>query len=133
MYAEASEAPVHPGCRSAHRPGRKPSSLLNRLLKFPMALRLLSLRRRGRSVCPKSTVSRLRVQYGYASMAFLAPFAPAVHAKDRASGLCSSQGSLAPFLPLSLARERGNLGKLNIPGPGHYAGPWPYAILSWYL
>ena len=38
----------------------------------------------GRSVFPKSTVSHLRMQYGYSRMFSLAPVAPAVNAKDRA-------------------------------------------------
>src|SRR6266852_2406037 len=72
-------APLHTRHRS-----RKPSSLLNRLLKFPMAVRPPSLMHSGRSAFPKSTVSYLRVQYGSVRMFSLAPVAPAVNAKERA-------------------------------------------------
>src|SRR5439155_21281208 len=58
-------APLHTRHRSS-----KPSSLLNRLLKFPMAVRLPSLMHSGRSVFPKSTVSHLRLQYGYSRYVF---------------------------------------------------------------
>src|SRR6266446_3503264 len=120
MYAEASEAPVRQGCRSAHRPGRKPSSLLNRLLKFPMAVRLPSLMHSRRSVFPKSTVSHLLVQYGYARYVF--PSTPCSRCQCQrkvCAGLCSSQGSLA-FPPPLPSQGEGESWKTEY--------PWPWAL-----
>src|SRR6266446_4170866 len=101
MYAEASEAPVRQGCRSAHRPGRKPSSLLNRLLKFPMAVRLPSLMHSRRYVFPSTPCSRCQCQ------------------RKVCAGLCSSQGSLA-FPPPLPSQGEGESWKTEY--------PWPWAL-----